>query len=89
MLAGQLARGGDDHHLGLAEGAGIGHGTSPISSVDGLAEASGRRDHPVGPFGRTTDPETGVAPFQESFGDRVEDLVEGIATLTVALAPAR
>jgi hypothetical protein len=53
--------------------------------VDGLAEAPGRRDHPVGPFGRTADPEARIASFQESFRDGMEDLVEGIATLAVAL----
>src|SRR6187402_1798899 len=37
------------------------------------------------PVGRTTDPKTSVAPFQEPLGDRVEDLVEGIAILTVVL----
>ena len=30
-LAGELARGRDDHHLGLGEGARLGHGTSPMS----------------------------------------------------------
>ena len=89
VLAGQLARGGHDHHLGLAEGAGARSRDLLDVVIDGLAEAPRRRDHPVGALGRTADPQTGVAAREEPLGDGWKISSYGIAAVAVALAPAR
>ena len=73
VLLGELAGGGHDHHLGLAEG-GLGHGTSSMSGEDRLAESPGDLDHPVRAVRGSADPQAGIAAGQDPFGDRMEDL---------------
>ena len=78
-LAGELARRGHDHHLGLAEGRGLDPGARSRDRldvrVDGLAEPPRDGDHPVRALGRAADPEARIAALEDALGDRVEDLL--------------
>ena len=71
-LALERTRRGDDHHLGLRE-RGLASRDLLDRGVDGLAESSGRGDHPVRALRRPADPQAGVAAGEELLRDRVED----------------
>ena len=77
-------RGRHDHHLGRAE-RGFAHGMSSIEVNTVFPQAAGDIDHAVRPFGRAADAQHGVAARQYPFGDRMEDLVERVATGALAL----